>query len=124
MNDIQKRFLLFLFACIPARLAIAYAAYKVPINWLPLLGYIVLMIGLSMLYIFLTGVRKTGAETFGKPIWWNYIRPVHVVLYFLFAYNAIQHNRIAYKYMVYDVILGLLAFFGFHYSEGNFTKLF
>ncbi len=124
MNSMQKRFLLFLFACIPARLSIAYIAYKMPLNWLPVLGYFMLLVGLSMLYFFLSGTRKTGTETFGGPIWWNIIRPVHVLLYLLFAYEAIKRNRMAYKYMIYDVILGLLAFFGYHYSEGNFSKLF
>ena len=74
--------------------------------------------------IFLTGSRKTGAEVFGDKIWWNNLRPIHAILYTLFAYNAINKNRKAWIYLFIDVIIGLISFIGYHYMEGNFTKVF
>ena len=80
------------------------------------------LIGFS--YIFLTGSRKTGQEVFGNKIWWNNLRPIHTILYTLFAYNAINKNREAWIYLFIDVIIGLISFIGYHYMEGNFTKVF
>jgi hypothetical protein len=60
MNNIQKRFLLFLFGCIPTRLAFVYIAKNIPINYLPLLGYAALIPALGFIYLFLSGSRSTG----------------------------------------------------------------
>jgi hypothetical protein len=72
----------------------------------------------------LSGKRKTGPEVFGDKIWWNKLRPVHSLLYFLFAYNAINGNRNAWKFLLLDVIIGLISFLSFHYFNGDFSKLF
>ena len=34
--------------------------------------------GLFLLY--LTGMRQSGPETLGEPIYWNYVRPYHAAL--------------------------------------------
>ena len=75
------------------------------------------------MYIFLTGSRETGAEVFGEKIWWNNLRPLHSLLYFLFAYNAIIGNRNAWIYLLIDVVIGLISFLIFHYKNGDFSKL-
>jgi len=123
MNNIQKRFLLFLFGCIPSRLALAYVAKIIPINYLPILGYVTLVMAIGFIYIFLTGSRKTGPETFGEKIWWNSLRPIHALLYLIFSYYAINKIRSGWKYLLYDVILGLLSFLIFHYINGDLDKL-
>ncbi len=117
----QKRFALFLFGCIPARLFLVYLSKVIPIDYLPLLGYITLIIAIGFTYIFLTGSRKTGPETFGDKIWWNSIRPVHALLYFMFSYNAINKVRSGWVYLFYDVIFGLFTFLGYHLVD--FPKL-
>ena len=61
-----------------------------------------------VLVIFLTGSRKTGQEVFGNKIWWNNLRPVHAILYTLFAYNAINKNKEVWIYLLIDVIIGLI----------------
>ena len=53
MNNMQKRFVLFLFGCIPTRLALAYLAKNIAIDYLPILGCITLIIGISFGYLFL-----------------------------------------------------------------------
>ena len=125
MNNIQKRFLLFLLGCIGLRSLFVYLAKTLPINYLKIMGFIALIPASSFLYIFLTGIRDTGAEVFGDKIWWNNLRPVHSFLYYGFSYFAINGNRdIAWKFLFGDVIFGLLSFLIYHYTSGNFQKLF
>ena len=123
MNDIQKRFLLFLIGCIGIRTLFVIIAKNVSINYLPILGYLALLPAIGFIYIFVTGSRKTGAEVFGEKIWWNNLRPLHAVLYGLFACNAIIGNKNAWMYLLIDVTFGLVSFLSFHYSNGDFSKL-
>jgi len=123
MDNLKKRILLFLIGCVGVRLLIAYLAKIININYLPLMGYLAILPAVGFTYIFLTGSRKTGAEVFGGKIWWNNLRPIHAILYALFAYNAINKNPNSWKILLADVILGLIAFIIFHYSNGDFAKL-
>ena len=124
MNNIQKRFLLFLFGCIGLRSLFVVIAKNIDIKLLPYLGYLAVLPALGFIYIFATDGRRTGMETFGEKIWWNNLRPVHAVLYSLFAYNAIIGNRNAWIYLLIDVLIGLSSFLIFHYFNGDFSKLF
>jgi len=123
MNDIQKRFLLFLIGCIGTRTLFVLIAKNAGPKYLPLLGYLALLPAIGFIYIYLTGSRKTGGEVFGERIWWNDLRPIHSLLYFLFAYNAIIGNTKAWMYLLVDVIFGLISFLIFHYRNGDFKKL-
>ena len=123
MNDIQKRFLLFLIGCIGTRTLFVYVAKYAGEKYLPLLGYLALLPAIGFIYIYLTGSRKTGAEVLGEKIWWNDLRPLHSLLYFLFAYNAIIGNNKAWIYLLVDVIVGLVSFLFFHLKNGDFKKL-
>jgi hypothetical protein len=124
MNDMQKRFLLFLIGCIGVRTLFVLIAKNASAYYLPILGYLALLPAIGFVYIYLTGSRQTGAEVFGEKIWWNNLRPLHAILYFLFAYNAINGNKMAYQYLLIDVIFGLCAFLVFHYKNGDFKKVF
>ena len=110
MNTNTKRLLLFIFGCIGLRSLLAYIAKIVNVKYLPYLGYLAIIPVIGWLYIYFTGSRTTGAEVFGDKIWWNNIRPLHAILYGLFAWNAINKNTNAYIYLVIDVIFGLTAF--------------
>ena len=123
MNDLQKRFLLFLIGCIGTRAIFVLIAKNIGIKYLPYLGYIALAPAIGFMYIYLTGSRKTGAEVFGEKIWWNDLRPLHSLLYFLFAYNAIMGNQNAWTYLLADVLIGLISFLVFHFMNGDFQKL-
>jgi hypothetical protein len=123
MNNIQKRFLLFLFGCIPTRLALVYLAKNISINYLPILGYITLIIGISFAYLFLSGTRQTGVEVFGDKIWWNNLRPIHATFYLIFSYYAINKMREGWIYLLVDVIFGLFSFLIFHYINNDFKNL-
>ena len=123
MNTTQKRFLLFLIGCIGTRTLLVYLAKNVNKTYLKYMGYLSLLPAIGFFYLFLSGSRKTGAEVFGDKIWWNDLRPVHGLMYFLFSYNAINGNPNAWLYLLVDVIIGLISFLGFHYYNNDFTKL-
>lgn len=106
MKEDLKRLLLFFIGCIGVRLFFVYLAKTVQLKYLPYLGYLALLPALGFTYIFFTGSRQTGPEVFGEKIWWNYLRPVHALLYGLFAYNAIMKNANAWVYLLVDVVLG------------------
>jgi hypothetical protein len=87
------------------------------------MGYLYIFPAIGFFYLFLTGSRKTGTEVFGDKIWWNNLRPIHGLMYSLFAYNAINGNTRAWIYLLLDVIIGLVSFLIFHYSNNNFSRL-
>ena len=110
MNNFQKRFLLFIFGCIFVRTVFVIIAKNISLNYLPYLGYLALLPSIGFFYIYLTNSRKTGAEVFGDKIWWNNLRPIHGLLYALFAYNAINKNINSWVYLLIDVMVGLISF--------------
>ena len=124
MNHLQQRMLMFLIGCIGVRSLFVIIAKYVNTQYLKYLGYLALLPAIGFIYIYLTGSRKTGPETFGEKIWWNNLRPVHSMLYFLFAYNAINGNKQAWIYLLVDVLFGLISFLIHHYVNGDFFKLF
>ena len=124
MNHLQQRMLMFLIGCIGTRSLFVIIAKYVNTQYLKYMGYLALLPAIGFIYIYLTGSRKTGPETFGEKIWWNNLRPVHSMLYFLFAYNAINGNKQAWIYLLVDVLFGLISFLIHHYVNGDFFKLF
>ena len=62
-NNIQKRFLLFLFGCIGTRVAFAYVAKKININYLPIMGYFALIPTIGLCIFFFIKYREK-AEVF------------------------------------------------------------
>ena len=124
MNTIQKRFLLFLIGCIGIRALFVYLAKIANKTYLRYMGYLSLLPAIGFIYLFLSGSRKTGKEVFGDKIWWNNLRPIHGIIYLLFAYNAINGNKLAWIYLLIDVIIGLISFLGFHYYNNDFKKLY
>jgi hypothetical protein len=123
MNTIQKRFLLFLFGCILVRSIFVYIAKTISLDYLPYLGVLALLPAIGFFYIFLTKSRQTGQEVFGEKIWWNNLRPIHGLLYLLFAIFAIQKKSFAWIFLLIDVILGLSSFLIHHYTIGSFKQL-
>ena len=124
VSSIQRRFLLFLLLCIPARFALTFLAKYIPLKYLPIQGAIFIVIGLGFLYLNLFNKRKTGLETGGNTIWWNDIRPVHGFLALLFGILAIGKVRDAWIVLLIDTLIGLVAFFAYHTINKNIYKLF
>jgi hypothetical protein len=109
MDNSLKSILLFIFGCIPMRLLLVYIS-KEYIQLLPYMSFISIIIALGFIVIYTFELRKSGFETFGQEIWWNNLRPVHAVLYLLFAYAAIYHKEHAWKILLLDILIGSSAF--------------
>ncbi len=124
MNNIQKRILLFLIVCITVRLSFVIISKNASSENLKYMGYMALVPAFGFMYIFLNDLRQTGVETFGEKIWWNNLRPLHGILYFLFAYYAINQHSEAWMFLLIDVCIGLSGFLLFHYNNNDFTNLF
>lgn len=104
------RILLFVVGCLGTRLALAYVAKTVSLEHLRYMGYVALLPAIGFLLIYEMGWRKTGAEVFGEQIWWNKLRPVHGMLWLLFAVFAIQGRTNAWYILLADVMLGAGAY--------------
>ena len=123
MNNIQKRFILFLFLCIPARIGLSLLAKKLKERKLQIMGLILLIPAIGFLTIYFSNIRKVGAEVFGDKIWWNDLRLLHGLLYLTFCVCALLKNTKSWLILMLDVYLGLYSFFVHHHNEGNFKKL-
>ena len=112
MRELHKRTILFLI-CVVVRSSFVAGAYflgRKHTEFLKYLGLLSLVPALGFAYIFACNKRKTGVETFGKPIWWNCFRPLHSLLYLGFAVLAIASVANAYLFLAVDVVLGVVAF--------------
>lgn len=115
MRDIEKRFLLFLLGCMPARLSLVFVAFISSSRVLRLMAVPAAFVAAGMFVIFAGGFRKTGAETMGAPIWWDLLRPVHACLYALFSYSAWNGQRErAWRVLLADAVLALGSFATYH----------
>jgi hypothetical protein len=123
MNNIQKRFLLFLLGCITVRLLFTILAKNIDSDKLPYLGYIALLPVIGWFYIIFIGKRNTGGEVFGEEIWWKDLRIIHATLWSIFAYMSINKNTDAWKVLFTDTMFGLIAFLYHHFNAGNFSLL-
>jgi hypothetical protein len=111
----RERTALFLIGCMGSRFALAEGARRMqgteklaniaPLAFLPAFAFFVL---------FAFGLRKSGPETFGDPIWWDKLRPLHAILYALFAYTAMKRLPGSWRFLYADVSIGLLAWLAFH----------
>ena len=115
MDNLYKRYALFLGLCIGTRIMLAVLAKVLPPEWLRIMGYITIIPGLGFLSIYLSGARKRGGEVFGDKIWWNSLRPLHGLLYLVFSYLAITGDKSAWQVLALDVFIGLLAFVNEHF---------
>lgn len=113
MNDLHKRFSLFL-VCISIRFFIAFLAKGANNYLLYMMGLLAVIPAFGFFYLFFTGKRTSGIETFGSKIWWNNLRPVHGTLWILFSFFAMRGNSNAWMFLLVDVIIGIVSFLRFH----------
>jgi len=124
MDKFQNILLIFLFGCIGIRVLFVIIAKYINIKYLKYLGYVALLPAIGFMYLYISGIRNTVLGGFGQKIWWNNLRPIHSILYFLFAYNAIMGNSYSWIFLLIDVLIGLISFLIYHYLNGDFNKLY
>jgi hypothetical protein len=103
----DKRMFLFLFGCMGTRLGLVWFAKKP--EFLKPMAFLAAAISIGFMYIWANGLRKTGAETFGDKIWWNDLRPVHSILYAVFAVMDYNGNENSWKVLLLDITIGFTA---------------
>lgn len=114
----QNRIIAFLTLCIGARLALSYLALVLNGQWLKVLSGVLLAIGIGFLVIYFGDLRKTGIETGGERIWWNYLRPVHGILYLVAGVLLLYKNKfIGSRVIVFDTMIGLAAFINHYFTH-------
>ena len=115
LSSLQKRILLFLLGCIIVRLLFVYIAYIINPRYLKFLGFLAIIVSIGFITIYLFGLRKTGPETMGQPIWWDSLRPFHSLMYLIFGILAILGiQKYAWIALLVDVLVGLTAFIIHH----------
>ena len=122
-NTLKIRFYLFIFGCIGSRLMLTILS-AFSYGWvLTVLGLLALIPVYGWFYIIFFGKRDTGLEVFGGKIWWQNLRPVHMLLWGFFSYLAVTGNRKAWVVLLVDTLLGLTAFFINHWQTGALKKM-
>lgn len=99
----------FLVGCLGSRAALAYCAAVASPERLWIMGLLAAVIASGFTLIYGLGLRPTGIETGGLPIWWNSMRPVHAAMYAAFAWSALRNEPEAWRWLAADVVLGFAA---------------
>ena len=112
MNSI----LAFIFLCIPARIFLAYISRIIPDKYLKIYGILLLLMGLSFLYLFITNSRLNAPEAGGKT-WWSQFRILIGIFYIIAAIYAFQGKRnLIWIPLAIDIIFGIIIF-GMHHGN-------
>ena len=102
--------LAFLFLCIPARILIALGSKYVPDKYLKAYATILLLVGLSFIYLYFTNKRLDSPEAGGKT-WWAQYRLIIGFFYISAAIYAFQARRdLIWIPLVMDIIFGIIIF--------------
>jgi len=114
MFGLEKRVMLFLLACIPARIILAIIPYYIYKNYLRYYGAVLLTISFGFLYLYFNKLRLNAPEGGGRT-WWSQYRLIHGLLYLSAAIYAIQEKRTAWVPLAIDVVFGLGLFANHHF---------
>jgi len=109
MNSIK----LFLLGCLPMRFLLAMTAKKLSGPKLRLLGWVLMAIGISLLWLYFKNARLHAFEA-GGSTWWAPYRLLHGMLYVASAIYAIQMKvGLAWIPLAVDVVLGTILWYNF-----------
>lgn len=120
MNNLHKRYLLFLGVCIPIRLSFFFISKyfndkKILKN---IFNIITLCISLGFLNIYFFG-NKTADKQLNwageETVWWNDLRIAYGLNYLFFSYFYFINKSFSSYFLLLDVILGLLSFLNYHF---------
>jgi hypothetical protein len=94
--------------CVPARVVVGVVVWFLPERWLPLAGCIALAGVAGLLYrTFTYDEKQLGA--FNQRVTWNTLRPLHAMIWTLFAVLALSKNPHSKWIPFIDVGFGALA---------------
>ena len=98
-----KRALLFIFACIPTRLFLAYLPQILPMYLLQPFGIIIMIMAIGFTYLAITNRRMNAVEGGGKT-WWADKRLVHAGLLGTASVYLLMKDRMASVPLMLDTI--------------------
>lgn len=102
----------FIFGCIPIRLLIVYAVYRLShvAIFMIIASVLATLLSMAFFILFFTKKRETGAEVCNGPIWWNNLRPFHGIAYLTFAILANIDTLVQYAYipLLIDIVVGII----------------
>ena len=113
LNSLQNKLILFMVFCMSFRIILALIAKYIDKKYLESFGYLLLFLAMGFIIVFITDLRGRGA--FNQKIWWNHLRPIHSLLYFIAAFYAIKNDRRAWMVLLLDAGIGLMAFLVNHF---------
>ena len=105
--------LLFLTICIPSRILITFLGYYLDPQYLPYLGIIYALIGISMLTLYFVKYRMDAFEANGET-WWHNFRLIHGMLYLTASIYAFYGDNRAWIPLAMDTVFGLILFIDHH----------
>ena len=92
--------------CIIIRLFIAALTYLLyDSNYRIIFVIFYLLASIGTLYLYFTKIRKDGA--FNQKIWWDFIRPIHGILFFVIASLLYIKYKYTYIIVIIDTLIGI-----------------
>ena len=114
MSQKYKIIFLYLIFCIGTRLFITYKIKYHNPKYKQYYSIFLLLISLGFIMQYTLKFRKKAL--LGNEIWWDSIRPIHALLYFIGTILVYTENKNAYIPILIDTIIGLF-FFTKYYSN-------
>ena len=105
----MKSVLFFILGCIPFRIFLVYLSTVIPPTKLKFFSIILLMIGLSFLYLYFTNKRLNAPEANGNT-WWSKLRLMHGFFYLAAFIYAFQESQLVWIPLLIDVLFGFSVF--------------
>jgi hypothetical protein len=108
--------LAFLLLCIPARVLLAALSRIIPSKYLKVYGALLLLIGVSFLYLYFNNLRL-GAPEAGGETWWAPFRIIIGFLYIAAATYSFQGKRdLIWVPLSMDIVFGIIIFLLRHFA--------
>jgi len=92
--------------CIVVRLFIATIVFFLyETNYRLIFVIFYLLASLGSLYLFFTKNRNIGA--FNQNIWWDFLRPIHSILFFIISLLLYFKYEYTYIIIIFDTLIGI-----------------
>ena len=100
----------FLCLCIPTRILLTWLSQIIPSDYLKFYGILLLLIGLSFLYLYFNNLRLDSPEAGGKT-WWAPFRLIIGLFYIAAAIYSFQGKRnLIWIPLAMDIVFGIIIF--------------
>lgn len=117
LNSLQNKLILFLGVCMSARIILALITKYIDKKYLESFGYLLLLPAMGFIIVYIGELREKGG--INQIAWWNHLRPIHSLLYFIAAFYAIKKDRRSWMVLLLDAGIGLMAFLLYHFLLSN-----